>query len=135
MSDSKENRILIVDEFESMRGIIRQMLVESGFRNIAVADDGVTALPLLRAGGIGLMITERHMPRMDGLALVRAVRADPGLRRLPVLMLTTEAKREQIVQAVDVGVTDYLLKPFSAEALRAKVEKLAGGSDRGVPSA
>jgi len=132
MSRGKETRILVVDEFESMRGIIRQILFESGFRNIVVADDGVTALPLLRAGDIGLMITERNMPRMDGLALVRAVRADPGLRHLAVLMLTTEAKRGQIVEAVEAGVSDYLLKPFSPEALLAKVDKLAGGAGRGA---
>jgi two-component system chemotaxis response regulator CheY len=120
-------RILVVDDFESMRRIVKQVLNDMGFRDVTLADDGSTALALLRQGDFELLVTDWHMPEMDGIELVRAVRADPRLRRLPILMVTAEAKREQIIQAVQLGVNDYVVKPFTPQTLKARIEKLFAG--------
>ena len=116
--------ILVVDDFESMRRIVKQLLSDMGFTDITLADDGATALPLLRDGNFGLLITDWCMPRMEGIELVSAVRADPRLSTLPILMLTAEAQRQKIVRAVEAGVSDYLVKPFTPDTLRAHIEKV-----------
>ncbi len=124
MSIPFDTRVLVVDDFESMRRIVGQLLREMGFRDITLADDGATALALLREDDFGLLLTDWHMPQMDGLDLVRAVRADPRLNAIPILMVSTEATREQIIEAVRAGVNGYVVKPFKPQILRAKIGKL-----------
>ena len=117
-------KVLVVDEFESMRRIIKQVLNGLGFKDITLVDDAAIALPLLRTGDFGLLITDWSMPIMEGIDLVRAVRADGRLKSMPILMVTTESKREQIIMAAQAGVNDYIVKPFTSENLAAKVERI-----------
>jgi two-component system chemotaxis response regulator CheY len=124
MSIPFDTRVLVVDDFESMRRIVGQLLRDMGFRDVTLADDGATALALLRQDDFGLLLTDWHMPQMDGLDLVRAVRADPRLNAIPILMVSTEATREQIIEAVRAGVNGYVVKPFTPQILRAKIGKL-----------
>lgn len=116
--------ILVVDDFSTMRRIVKNLLVEIGFSNIAEADDGKTALPILEAGGIDFLVTDWNMPGMPGIDLLKAVRAHPELSSLPVLMVTAEAKREQIMEAAQAGVNGYVVKPFTADTLKGKVDKV-----------
>jgi two-component system chemotaxis response regulator CheY len=117
-------RILIVDDFSTMRRIIKNLLRELGFNNTIEADDGQTALPKLRTGGIDFLITDWNMPGMSGIDLLRTIRADNNLKSLPVLMVTAEAKREQIVEAAQAGVNGYVIKPFTAATLEEKINKI-----------
>ncbi|MBD3619631.1 MAG: chemotaxis protein CheY [Chromatiales bacterium] len=120
----KNMKILIVDDFSTMRRIIKNLLRDLGFNNTVEADDGNTALPILKAGGIDFLVTDWNMPGMPGIDLLRAVRADEKLASLPVLLVTAEAKREQIVEAAQAGVNGYVVKPFTAETLKEKIEKI-----------
>jgi two-component system, chemotaxis family, chemotaxis protein CheY len=120
----KGMKILIVDDFSTMRRIIKNLLRELGFSNTSEADDGSTALPILKGGGFDFLITDWNMPNMEGIALLKAVRADPMLKSLPVLMVTAEAKRDQIVEAAQAGVNGYIVKPFTAETLKEKIDKI-----------
>jgi two-component system chemotaxis response regulator CheY len=120
----KDIRILVVDDFSTMRRIIRNRLQELGYHDITEADDGATALPLLNAGEFDLVVTDWNMPRMDGLTLLRKVRASEKLKHIPVLMVTAEAKRDQIIVAAHAGVNDYILKPFNADELARKIERI-----------
>jgi len=124
MSLPLDLKILVVDDFESMRRIVKQVLNDLGFKDITLADDGATALPLLKNGDFGFLITDWNMPQMEGIDLVKAVRADPRLKSMPILMVTAEAKREQIIQAAQAGVNDYIVKPFTPETLKGKIEKI-----------
>lgn len=117
-------KILIVDDFSTMRRIIKNLLRDLGFSNTQEADDGVTALPMLKGGDFDFLITDWNMPGMSGIDLLRAVRADEKLGTLPVLMVTAEAKRDQIVEAAQAGVNGYVVKPFTAAALKEKIEKI-----------
>ena len=117
-------KILIVDDFSTMRRIIKNLLRDLGFNNTAEADDGSTALPILQAGGIDFLVTDWNMPGMSGLELLQNVRSDPALAKLPVLMVTAEAKREQIILAAQAGVNGYVVKPFTAAVLKEKIEKI-----------
>ena len=117
-------QILVVDDFSTMRRIIKGLLHELGYGNITEADDGLTALPLLKAGNFDLLITDWNMPGMQGVELLRQVRADERLAKLPVLMLTAEAKREQIVEAAQAGVNGYVITPVPAAVLKEKIEKI-----------
>ncbi|MBK1716719.1 chemotaxis response regulator CheY [Thiocystis violacea] len=117
-------KILIVDDFSTMRRIIKNLLRELGFNNTMEADDGSTALPMLKNGGFDFLVTDWNMPNMEGIALLKAVRADPMLKSLPVLMVTAEAKRDQIVEAAQAGVNGYIVKPFTAETLKEKIDKI-----------
>ncbi|WP_438969990.1 chemotaxis response regulator CheY [Methylophaga sp.] len=117
-------KILIVDDFSTMRRIIKNLLRDLGFNNTQEADDGVTALPILEAGGIDFLITDWNMPGMQGIDLLKAVRADENLASLPVLMVTAETKREQIIEAAQAGVNGYIVKPFTAATLKEKIEKI-----------
>ena len=121
---SKDLRFLVVDDFSTMRRIIKNLLHDLGYANVAEADDGNTALPILQAGGIDFLITDWNMPGMPGLDLLKAVRADAALKSMPVLMLTAEAKREQIVEAAQAGVNGYVIKPFTAVTLKEKLDKI-----------
>lgn len=118
----KNMRILVVDDFSTMRRIVKNLLGELGFKNIAEADDGKTALPILEKGEIDFLVTDWNMPGMPGIDLLKAVRANPELSSLPVLMVTAEAKREQIMEAAQAGVNGYVVKPFTAETLKEKVD-------------
>ncbi len=117
-------KILVVDDFSTMRRIIKNLLRELGFNNVSEADDGSTALPMLKTGGFDFLITDWNMPNMEGIALLKAVRADPMLKSLPVLMVTAEAKRDQIIEAAQAGVNGYIVKPFTAETLKEKIDKI-----------
>ena len=120
----KGMKILVVDDFSTMRRIIRDLLRDLGFHNAEEADDGSTALPLLKSGTFDFLITDWNMPIMEGIELVKQVRADPNLREMPILMVTAEARREQIVAASQAGVNDYIVKPFTAQTLAAKIAKI-----------
>ncbi len=120
----KNMKILIVDDFSTMRRIIKNLLRDLGFNNTVEADDGNTALPILKAGGIDFLVTDWNMPGMPGIDLLKAVRADENLSSLPVLLVTAEAKREQIVEAAEAGVNGYVVKPFTAETLKEKIDKI-----------
>jgi two-component system chemotaxis response regulator CheY len=121
---SSDLRFLVVDDFSTMRRIIKNFLNDLGYANVQEADDGNTALPILKTGAIDFLITDWNMPGMPGLDLLKAVRADPALAKLPVLLLTAEAKREQIVEAAQAGVNGYVIKPFTAQTLKEKLEKI-----------
>lgn len=120
----KNIKILIVDDFSTMRRIIKNLLRDLGFNNTAEADDGLTALPMLQSTHFDLLITDWNMPGMQGIDLLRAVRADPKLASLPVMMVTAEQKREQIIEAAQSGVNGYIVKPFTAATLKEKMEKI-----------
>ncbi|MEH6649243.1 MAG: chemotaxis response regulator CheY [Motiliproteus sp.] len=120
----KNMKILIVDDFSTMRRIIKNLLRDLGFNNTVEADDGSTGLPILQGGGIDFLVTDWNMPGMSGLELLQKVRSDPALAKLPVLMVTAEAKREQIILAAQAGVNGYVVKPFTAAVLKEKIEKI-----------
>jgi two-component system chemotaxis response regulator CheY len=117
-------RFLVVDDFSTMRRIVKNFLNDLGYNDVTEADDGATALPILKQGNIDFLVTDWNMPGMPGLELLKAVRADPQLAKLPVLLVTAEAKREQIVEAAQAGVNGYVVKPFTAETLRDKIQKI-----------
>ena len=119
-------KILVVDDFSTMRRIIKNLLRDLGFNNTSEADDGLTALPMLKAGGFDLLVTDWNMPGMQGIDLLKAVRADEDekLKNIPVLMVTAEQKKEQIVEAAQAGVNGYVVKPFTALILKEKLEKI-----------
>ena len=120
----KDMKILVVDDFSTMRRIVKNLLHELGFKNTEEADDGNTALPILKKGGIDFLITDWNMPGMPGIDLIKAVRADSALSSLPILMITAEAKKDQIVMAAQAGVNGYIVKPFTAETLKEKIDKI-----------
>jgi two-component system chemotaxis response regulator CheY len=117
-------KILVVDDFSTMRRIIRNLLKELGFNNTHEADDGQTALPMLQSGNFDFLVTDWNMPGMTGINLLKAVRADPKLTNLPVLMVTAESKRDQIIEAAQAGVNGYVVKPFTAATLEEKINKI-----------
>lgn len=121
---NKNMKILIVDDFSTMRGIIKNLLRDLGFTNTQEADDGSTALPLLHSGDFDLLITDWNMPGMQGIDLLKSVRADARLKALPVLMVTAESKRDQIVEAAQAGVNGYVIKPFTAATLEEQINKI-----------
>lgn len=121
---NKNMKILVVDDFSTMRRIIKNLLRDLGFTNIVEADDGATALPILKDGRIDFLVTDWNMPVMTGIDLLKAVRADPQISHTPVLMVTAEAKREQIIFAAQAGVNGYIIKPFTAAVLKEKIEKI-----------
>jgi two-component system, chemotaxis family, chemotaxis protein CheY len=120
----KEMKILIVDDFSTMRRIIKNLLRDLGFTNTSEADDGLTALPMLQGGKYDFLVTDWNMPGMQGIDLLKAVRADAELASLPVLMVTAESKKDQIVEAAQAGVNGYVVKPFTAATLKEKIDKI-----------
>lgn len=120
----KDMKILIVDDFSTMRRIIKNLLRDLGFNNTSEADDGQTALPMLRSGKFDFLVTDWNMPGMDGLTLLKTVRSDDELCDMPVLMVTAEAKRDQIVIAAEAGVNGYVVKPCTAATLKEKIERI-----------
>ncbi len=129
---SKDMKFLVVDDYSTMRRIIKNLLHDLGYANVTEADDGNTALPLLQNGSFDFLITDWNMPGMAGLDLLKAVRANEKLKKMPVLMLTAEAKREQIVEAAQAGVNGYVIKPFTAQTLKEKIDKIL--ESRAVPA-
>jgi two-component system, chemotaxis family, chemotaxis protein CheY len=120
----KNMKILIVDDFSTMRRIIKNLLRDLGFTNTSEADDGLTALPMLQGGKYDFLVTDWNMPGMQGIDLLKAVRADTELASLPVLMVTAESKKDQIVEAAQAGVNGYVVKPFTATTLKEKIDKI-----------
>jgi len=117
-------KILIVDDFSTMRRIIKNLLRDLGFTNTSEADDGLTALPMLESGKYDFLVTDWNMPGMQGIDLLKAVRANSELADLPVLMVTAESKKDQIVEAAQAGVNGYVVKPFTAQTLKEKIDKI-----------
>jgi two-component system chemotaxis response regulator CheY len=123
----KNMKILIVDDFSTMRRIIKNILRQLGFNNVQEADDGATAWPKLQSEPFDLVITDWNMPKMSGLELLKNIRNDENLKDIPVLMVTAEALKENIIEAVKAGVSNYIIKPFTAETMQEKLEKIFGG--------
>ncbi len=117
-------KILVVDDFSTMRRIVKNLLRDLGFTNTHEADDGTTAWPMLQSGAYDFVVTDWNMPGMTGIELLQKIRTDDRLKTIPVLMVTAEAKRDQIVAAAQAGVNGYVVKPFTAAALKEKIEKI-----------
>jgi two-component system chemotaxis response regulator CheY len=124
MGDRTTLKFLVVDDFSTMRRIVRNLLKELGFNNVEEAEDGAIALARLKSGGIDFVVTDWNMPNMDGLTLLQSVRADPALKHLPVLMITAEAKKENIIAAAQAGASGYIVKPFTSATLSEKLNKI-----------
>ncbi len=120
----KNIKILIVDDFSTMRRIIKNLLRDLGYTNTQEADDGNTALPMLKSGDFQFVVTDWNMPGMQGIDLLKAIRADEKLKSIPVLMVTAEAKKQQIIEAAQAGVNGYIVKPFTAATLSEKLDKI-----------
>jgi two-component system chemotaxis response regulator CheY len=122
---SQENlKFLVVDDFSTMRRIVRNLLKELGFTNVDEAEDGVVALAKLKTGGFDFVISDWNMPNMTGIELLRAIRGDATLASLPVLMITAEAKKENIIEAAQAKASGYIVKPFTAAVLDEKLNKI-----------
>lgn len=119
-----ELKFLVVDDFSTMRRIVRNLLKEVGITNVDEAEDGQIALQKLRAGGFDFVVSDWNMPNMTGIQLLREIRADATLKHLPVLMVTAEAKKENIVEAAQAGASGYVVKPFTAATLDEKLQKI-----------
>lgn len=117
-------KFLVVDDFSTMRRIVRNLLKELGYSNVDEAEDGVLGLQKLKGGDFDFVITDWNMPNMDGLTMLQHVRADPHLAKLPVLMVTAEAKKENIIAAAQAGASGYIVKPFTAVTLDEKLQKI-----------
>jgi two-component system chemotaxis response regulator CheY len=111
-------KILVVDDFSTMRRIVKNVLKQLGFENIEEAEDGVQALAKLKTGKFGFMVSDWNMPNMDGLDFFKAARAEPTLKDLPFLMVTAEAEKEKVITAIQAGVNNYIVKPFTAELFK-----------------
>jgi two-component system, chemotaxis family, chemotaxis protein CheY len=120
----KNLKILVVDDFSTMRRIVRNLLKELGYTNVDEAEDGVVALQKLKGANFQFVVTDWNMPNMTGIELLRAIRADPALKPLPVLMITAEAKKENIIEAAQSGASGYIVKPFTAATLEEKLNKI-----------
>jgi two-component system, chemotaxis family, chemotaxis protein CheY len=118
-------KVLVVDDFPTMRRIVKNLLKQLGYENIDEAEDGAQALAKLKAGGYGLLITDWNMPVMEGIDLLKNLRAEDSLKDLPVLMVTAEAEKDKVIIAIKAGVDNYVVKPFTAEVLKEKLEKIA----------
>lgn len=117
-------KILVVDDFVTMRRIVMNLLKDIGFTNMKDADDGASALPMLQKEKFDFLVTDWNMQKMQGIDLIKAVRADPKIANLPILLVTAEAKREQIVEAAQAGVNGHVVKPFTAQVLKEKITKI-----------
>jgi len=119
-----DTRFLVVDDFSTMRRILCNLLKELGFMNVHEAEDGADALAKLRTERFDFVVTDWNMPNMSGIELLRAIRTDPRLKHLPVLMVTAEAKRDNIIMAAKAGASGYVIKPFTAAKLDEKLMKI-----------
>lgn len=123
MSD-KNMKFLVVDDFSTMRRIVRNLLKELGYTNVDEAEDGVVGLSKLKGSNFEFVVTDWNMPNMTGIDMLRAIRADATLKHLPVLMITAEAKKENIIEAAKAGANGYIVKPFTAATLEEKLQKI-----------
>lgn len=123
-ADPTKIKFLVVDDFSTMRRIVRNLLKELGFTNVDEAEDGVVALSKLQGGGFDFVVSDWNMPNMDGLTLLQTVRSDAALKNLPFLMITAEAKKENIIAAAQAGASGYIVKPFTAATLNEKLVKI-----------
>ncbi len=119
-------RILVVDDFSTMRRIVRNILKQLGFENVEEAENGMEAFEKLEAEKFDFVVTDWNMPVMDGLGLLKKIRVDPNLKTLPVLMVTAEAEKDKVVSAIQAGVNNYIVKPFTADVLQEKMDKIFG---------
>jgi two-component system chemotaxis response regulator CheY len=117
-------KFLVVDDFSTMRRIVRNLLKELGYVHIDEAEDGVVALAKLKSGSIDFVVSDWNMPNMSGIELLRAIRADAALKHLPVLIITAEARKENIIEAAQAGASGYIVKPFTAATLEEKLNKI-----------
>jgi len=124
MATDKSMKILVVDDFSTMRRIVKNILRQLEFTHIVEADDGSTGLEILQKEKIDMVVSDWNMPKMTGLELLKAVRADDALKDIPFLMVTAEAQQENIIEAVKAGVSNYIVKPFTAETLGEKIEQI-----------
>ncbi|MCA2999465.1 MAG: chemotaxis response regulator CheY [Rhodocyclaceae bacterium] len=124
MSQSVDMKFLIVDDFSTMRRIVRNLLKEIGYTNADEAEDGAAALAKLKGGGFDFVVSDINMPNMNGFELLAAIKAEPTLKHLPVLMVTAEAKKEDIVSAAQGGAAGYIVKPFTKATLEEKLQKI-----------
>ncbi len=129
----KKMSILVVDDFATMRRIIRGVLKQLGFTNIEEAEDGAVALSKLKKGEFKFIISDWNMPNMQGIDLLKAVRADEKLKALPFLMVTAEAKKEEVIAAVQAGVSNYVIKPFTPDALESKITDIFAKQQAATP--
>ena len=120
----KTSKILVVDDFATMRKVVRNLLKQAGYENVVEAEDGVSALRALKSQKIDFIISDWNMPNMTGIELLKAVRADEELQKTPFLMVTAEALQDNVVAAVKAGVSNYIVKPFTAEVLNEKISKI-----------
>ena len=118
----RDMKILVVDDFSTMRRIVKNILQQLGFSNIEEAEDGKVALNRLKGGGVDFIISDWNMPNMMGIDLLRHVRSDDSLKKTPFLMVTAESQKENVIEAVQAGVSNYIVKPFTAETLEQKLE-------------
>jgi len=117
-------KILVVDDFSTMRRIVKNLLKQLGFENIDEAEDGAQAYSKLKEGSYGFVVTDWNMPNMDGLDLLKKVRSDPEIKDTPMLMVTAEAEKEKVITAIQAGVNNYIVKPFTGEVLKEKMDKI-----------
>jgi len=117
-------KILVVDDFSTMRRIVKNLLKQIGYQNIEEAEDGAQAYSKLKNGGFSFVVSDWNMPNMDGLDLLKKVRSDPELKDLPILMVTAEAEKEKVITAIQAGVNNYIVKPFTGEVLKEKMDKI-----------
>ena len=120
----KSIKILVVDDFPTMRRIVRNLLKDLEVLNVDEAEDGAAGIEKLRGGNFGFVVSDWNMPNMDGLTMLQTIRADPELAKLPVLMVTAEAKKENIIAAAQAGANGYVVKPFTAATLEEKITKI-----------
>lgn len=121
-----KEKILIADDFATMRRIVKNLLKQLGYENITEAEDGEQAYAKLKGGGFKFVVSDWNMPNLDGLGLVQKVRSDPELKTLPFLMVTAEAEKEKVIEAIKAGVSNYIVKPFTAETLKEKIDRIFG---------
>ena len=126
MAVDKNMKVLIVDDYQTMLRILRNLLKQLEFLNVEEAKDGSTALALLRKEKFGLVISDWNMEPMTGIQLLREVRADPALKSIPFIMITAESKSENVITAKEAGVSNYIVKPFNSETLKAKLMSVLG---------
>ncbi len=117
-------KILVVDDFSTMRRIVKNILKQLGYENIEEAEDGAQAYNKLKSGNFGFVVSDWNMPNMDGLELLKKVRSDPDLKGLPFLMVTAEAEKDKVIEAIKAGVSNYIVKPFTAEILKEKMDRI-----------
>jgi two-component system chemotaxis response regulator CheY len=117
-------KVLVVDDFATMRRIVKNILNQIGFKNIIEADDGSSALEVLKKDKVDLIMSDWNMPKMTGLELLKAVRSDESMKDMPFLMVTAEGQKDSVVQTVQAGVSDYIVKPFTADTVKEKLEKM-----------